>query len=496
MSIQNITNLTNSMSFSTNDYSNINTILSTWRGLENVSESVNDYKIENSKISYIPKTKKILKKKIIPINNENIPQNFTPYQELKTTKKLLNINLIPTPQPKIKFLSKMSTLTKVEKRPQDSKKKDLKKIKYLDVRDNEEGLIKKLIAHRSNNIKNKMSLEQFEIKIGKLGPKNSLSRKKIPMNSKNFKKDDDKSKKELNLKEFNFGEEIGKGTFGKIFSVKWNKDNKFYAMKKEKLSNLEDVNKRKKTCVIIQNFIKETHITGIINLYGNLCLNNINSKNNNKINNTINNINNEVFSKEYIYYELMEKCENDWEIEIINRSKFYLYYTEAEIINIMTQLIKTLSLLQKNHITHRDIKPQNILVLNGIYKLCDFGEIRVLKREGLIVQRVRGSELYMSPILFNGLHQGKIQVEHNTYKSDVFSLGMCLFYASTLTYGGVDTIRELSDMDKIKEIIFQYMGNRYSLNLISFILSMLEINESKRLNFIELENKLKTIYCE
>ena len=40
------------------------------------------------------------------------------------------------------------------------------------------------------------------------------------------------------------------------------------------------------------------------------------------------------------------------------------------------------------------------------------------------------------------------------------------------------------------------MGNRYSLNLISFILSMLEINESKRLNFIELENKLKTIYCE
>mgnify|MGYP002626415901 FL=1 len=157
----------------------------------------------------------------------------------------------------------------------------------------------------------------------------------------------------------------------------------------------------------------------------------------------------------------------------------------------MTQLIKTLSLLQKSHITHRDIKPQNILVLNGIYKLCDFGEIRVLKRDGLIVQRVRGSELYMSPIIFKGLHQSQIQVKHNTYKSDVFSLGMCLFYAATLTYGGVDTIRELNDMDKIKEILFQYMGYRYSLKLISFILSMLEINENKRLNFIELEDKLQ-----
>ena len=68
------------------------------------------------------------------------------------------------------------------------------------------------------------------------------------MNSKTFKKDNVKTKKELNLKEFDFGEEIWKGIFSKIFSVKWTKDNKFNIMKKEKLSNLEDVNKREKTC--------------------------------------------------------------------------------------------------------------------------------------------------------------------------------------------------------------------------------------------------------
>ena len=190
----------------------------------------------------------------------------------------------------------------------------------------------------------------------------------------------------------------------------------------------------------------------------------------------------------------MEKAERDWDQEINVRSQYNLYYKESELLNIMNQLVSTLSLLQKNHITHRDIKPQNILIINGKYKLCDFGEIRVLKRNGLIVQRVRGSELYMSPILFKGLHSKLPQVKHNSYKSDVFSLGMCFFFASSMTYAGVDSIRELADISKIKEILFQYLSNRYSEKCILLILLMLEINEEKRPDFIELENKLKEVF--
>ena len=191
----------------------------------------------------------------------------------------------------------------------------------------------------------------------------------------------------------------------------------------------------------------------------------------------------------------MEKAERDWEKEINMRSELQIYYSEKEIINIMSQLIETLSLLEKYHISHRDIKPQNILIIDRKYKLCDFGELRQLKGEGLIIQRIRGSELYMSPILFNGLHLNTIQVKHNTYKSDVFSLGMCLFLALTLTYSSVDSIRELTDMKKIKEILFQYLNERYSVKIILFILSMLETDENKRPNFIQLEEKLKKLYC-
>ena len=177
-------------------------------------------------------------------------------------------------------------------------------------------------------------------------------------------------------------------------------------------------------------------------------------------------------------------------------NSYWNYYIELEneLLDIIFQLISVLSALQKNHITHRDIKPQNILILKGKFKLCDFDEIRELEKDGLIVQRVRGSELYMSPILFNGLHQNLIQVKHNTYKSDVFSLGMCLFYAASLTYGGVDSIRELNDMNEIKKIIFNYLGDKYSEKLILLILTMLEIDENKRPNFIQLEELLKKYF--
>ena len=68
---------------------------------------------------------------------------------------------------------------------------------------------------------------------------------------------------------------------------------------------------------------------------------------------------------------------------------------------------------------------------------------------------------------------------------------MCLFYAASLTYGGVDSIRELDDMNEIKNILFNYLGERYSEKLISLILMMLEVDESIRPNFIQLEKIVK-----
>jgi len=100
----------------------------------------------------------------------------------------------------------------------------------------------------------------------------------------------------------------------------------------------------------------------------------------------------------------MELADRDWEQEIKIRKENSNFYTEKELFSIMKQLIKTLSLLQQNHITHRDIKLQNILLVNNKFKICDFGESRTLNQKGINAQPVRGNELYMSSILFFGLN--------------------------------------------------------------------------------------------
>ena len=200
---------------------------------------------------------------------------------------------------------------------------------------------------------------------------------------------------------------------------------------------------------IIMNLEKSMKCDGLIKIYGDSLIKNGN---------------------QYYYYEVLELAEKDWEKEIISRRRYHKYYLEDELINIMWQLVKTLSLLQKNHITHRDIKLQNILLLNNQYKICDFGEARKLMQKGIIVQPIRGSELYMSPIQFFGLERKFDYVQHNTYKSDVFSLGMCILFAANLNDDCLYDIRELKDMDKIKNIVMSYLSRRYSLKFIHCLL--------------------------
>ena len=109
-----------------------------------------------------------------------------------------------------------------------------------------------------------------------------------------------------------------------------------------------------------------------------------------------------------------------------------------------------------------------------------------------IKQTIRGTELYMSPILFNSLRNKMIYkyTKHNTFKSDVFSLGYCILLAATLNYKLLCDIRELKSMKEIKKIIDLYINQGmcfYSKNFWNVIFQMLELDEKNRPDFIELE---------
>jgi hypothetical protein len=263
---------------------------------------------------------------------------------------------------------------------------------------------------------------------------------------------------------------IGGGSYGKIYLVQWVKNNKRYALKKEPIKTNEIINKRKEKIKLVNDFLKKTKCPGIIKIYGNV-------------------VKKEKDEQDYYYFILMELADKDWEKEIIDRKKYNIYYTEKELFMIMYQLISTMALLQKNHITHRDIKPQNILISKGTFKLSDFGEARTLKRTGIIISRVRGTELFMSPVLFHGLKHKLSQVGHNTFKSDVFSLGLCFLLAGSLTFNSLYSIREVNDTKVIEEYLDKYLSERYSIKIIKIILDMLQIDENLRPDFITLEKE-------
>ncbi len=54
-------------------------------------------------------------------------------------------------------------------------------------------------------------------------------------------------------------------------------------------------------------------------------------------------------------------------------------FTVNEVKSFMFQILTTLRILQKKGISHRDIKPQNILFHQDRYFLCDFDEALLTK---------------------------------------------------------------------------------------------------------------------
>ena len=200
----------------------------------------------------------------------------------------------------------------------------------------------------------------------------------------------------------------------------------------------------------------------------------------------------------YILYILMEKGESDWGKEIETRAKLNKPYTEKELIGILKQLINVLFFFQKNNIAHRDIKPQNVLIFkNNVYKITDLGEAKNIKNNNTQFATLKGSQYFMSPNLFNAFkyNGNKNKVIHNIFKSDVFSLGYCFLYAMNLSIKIIQNLREENNMKNVINIVKKFgLDKKYSEKFMNIIYNMIQVDENKRWDFIELYYEINKIF--
>ena len=257
---------------------------------------------------------------------------------------------------------------------------------------------------------------------------------------------------------------IGEGTHGSIFQVMNIKNGKRYAIKKIFSNDIILLKYIKKEFDLVYEAVHPN----ILSIYG---------------------IYVKCFdSNTYSISVLMDLGETDWEIEINEHFYKNKYYTENELMSILKQLVSGLVYLQKEKkIAHRDVKPENVIIFkNNIYKLGDFGEAKGTKRADKL-STLRGTDTYMSPILYKGLKMAKEDVVHDLYKSDVFSLGYSILYAVSLNHDIINEIRDLEKMEDITKILFKRMKPRYSEKFINIILKMINPEETKRIDFIALD---------
>ncbi len=118
------------------------------------------------------------------------------------------------------------------------------------------------------------------------------------------------------------------------------------------------------------------------------------------------------------YYIVMEYIEGKTLKQLLKKRETL---TLTEVIDIMLQLTDGLAHAHESYIIHRDIKPQNIMILdNGLVKITDFGIAMALNATQLTqTNSVMGSVHYLPPEQANG--------KSATVKSDIYSLGILMY---------------------------------------------------------------------
>lgn len=97
---------------------------------------------------------------------------------------------------------------------------------------------------------------------------------------------------------------------------------------------------------------------------------------------------------------VLEKCDEDLESFIRKQKKLQLELDADLIIKWLLQALEAIHFMKYKKISHRDIKPKNLLVHERNIKIGDFG---VAKFYSNTMHTLIGTREYLSPILAEAL---------------------------------------------------------------------------------------------
>ena len=200
-------------------------------------------------------------------------------------------------------------------------------------------------------------------------------------------------------------EKIGTGGMSDVYKAKDHKLNRFVAVKVLKQEFGENANFVSKFRIEAQAAAGLMH-PNIVNVY-------------------------DVGEENSIHYIVMELVEGITLKKYIEK-KARLSYKEA--VSIAIQVSMGIEAAHNNHIIHRDIKPQNIIISkDGKVKVTDFG-IAKAATSNTITSNVMGSVHYTSPEQARGGYSDE--------KSDIYSLGITMFEMLTgrVPFNGETTV--------------------------------------------------------
>ena len=272
----------------------------------------------------------------------------------------------------------------------------------------------------------------------------------------------------MNSSNFEFLYIIGRGGFGKVWSVKSKKTNKYYALKQ--MSKVKIIDKKSiKSINSERELLSELYSPFIVNMHY------------------------AFQDKEYLYLVMDLLPGGDLRYHISIHKKF----SEEQTRFFICGIILSLEYIHSKNIIHRDIKPENLVLdEKGYIRLTDFGIAKKNLEDNS--SETSGTPGYMSPEVINS--------KNHSFPADYFALGVIgyEFMKGERPYKGKnrkeikDQINERQAEITMKEIIKNNYesiesineGDNWSKESISFINHLLRRNPKERLGYKSI-NELK-----